>query len=168
MTATISYHYTGGSSNSNPDLSLGGVTSSVVIDNVNPLHNLYKKVEEATREIGTVEYAVVGIVNNGDTDSVIQNLYILADTSSADTDISIGIDTVAGSHPLSTALQTLVNKTTPPSNPAITFSKPTVQAPIVCPSILVGQCLTMHIKYTVNASSVSFAGDLARIRMAVL
>lgn len=161
MTVSIQFRLTGGAANSTPSASLGGVTSSVQVSGTS-LHNLFSQVSEAERAAGSVKYRAIDIVNVGDTASTVNDLSILSQTSSADTDIAIGYDSTAGSHALTDNLETLANEDTAPAG--ITFSQPTSGAPITTDSVQPGEALRVHLRRTVQPGSTSYPSDACSIR----
>lgn len=165
MAASFQGRLTGGSSNTLPSLCLGGLTSSVTIS-LTALHNLYDKVEISERVAGSTEYRAFDIVNVGDAATTSQILYILSNTSSTDTNVEIGYDSTAGSHALNAALQTIANETTAPTG--ISFSQPTLEAPITLPPIAAGQAIRVWIKWVVAAGSSAFPADSFSIRFSFL
>lgn len=167
MAATIVYRLTGGIGNSNPNLSLGGATSSTAVSGTT-LHNLFDKVLEAERQAGSIEYRAIDLVNTGDEDTTEQNLYIETQTTSTDTSISIGYDATAGSHATIDVLELLASKTTAPADPVISFSEPTSNSPIELPAIVAGEAIRVFIRWTVDVGSTSFPNDSATLRLAYL
>lgn len=167
MAASFVGRLTGGATNTLPGSSLGGLTSSTVIS-LTALHNLFDKVEVAEREAGSIEYRAFDIVNTGDTASTSQVLYILSNTTSTDTSISIGYDATAGSHATNAALETIGSQTTAPASPVISFSQPTLETPITLPAIAAGQAIRVWIRWTVSAGSSAFPNDSCSLRFSYL
>ena len=69
MASDLTFHYTGGAANDDPDLSLGGTGSSELL-NTTALNNLFDNVNPD--EIDTaplVEYRAIDIVNDGDAEA---------------------------------------------------------------------------------------------------
>lgn len=161
----IEYRLTGGAANTNPAASLGGVMSSTVIS-ATELHNLFDKVEVAEREVGDIEYRYVDIYNNSAAPTTVQSLYIETQTSSSETDIAIGIDTVAGSHASNANLELLTNESTAPAS--VVLSQPVVGSPIACPVLGAYQAIRMAVRWTVAAGSQAIPNDLGKIRFAHL
>jgi len=60
MAATLEFRLTGGSSNSDPDQSLGGVTSSNEISST-AMNNLFDNVTPTEASSGDVEYRAIDI-----------------------------------------------------------------------------------------------------------
>ena len=111
--------YTGGSSNSDPNLSLGGVVSSNGPTD-NNLHNLFDEVSGTESLAGDTEYRAVALKNNhGSLTAKNTRVYISSDTG-AQFDIALA-DEGLNANP-----ETIANESTAPSGP--TFSHPTTYA----------------------------------------
>lgn len=91
MASVVEMFLTGGASNSNPNLSLGGVGSSVKVSSTS-MNNLFDDIDEDESPVGNTEYRAVDLVNTGDAQAVKVAVYFSSNTSSADTDLAIGIE----------------------------------------------------------------------------
>jgi len=103
------------SGNSTPASSLGGVGSGSEISAV-ALHNLFDRVSAAEAVAGDVEYRAIDVKNTNLTDTLLDAVVYLVETSSGDTTIALAYD--------STGTQSVVNESTAPSSPALSFSTP--------------------------------------------
>lgn len=120
LPSEIKYYYTGGSSNTNPNTSLGGAISSQEISSGN-LHNLFDKVTGDESAAGDIEYRCMAVRNTNATltwEAV--KIFISANTP-ADDHIEIGVET-----PTTGAVQVVANESTAPMG--ITFSSPVSRA----------------------------------------
>jgi hypothetical protein len=109
--------FSGGASQSDPNLSLGGAISSVSPTD-NSLHNLFDLITGAESGPGDVEYRGLYFKNNNSTlTAQVAKIYILTDVGS---EFDIGLD-LAG---LNAEMDTIVDESTAPS-PAVSFSHPT-------------------------------------------
>lgn len=108
--------FSGGSSNSDPDASLGGVKSSTELTD-NTTHNLWDVVSSAESSAGDTEYRCI-YIHNGHGSLTLQNaaVYIDTNTPSTDTEIQIGLGTSA----IDGTEQTIANESTAPTS--VTFS----------------------------------------------
>lgn len=145
--ADIEYRYTGGASNSDPDLSLGGTGSSVVF--AGTIHALFDAVPSSEAVSGTPDnYRAIDIVNTHATLNLTDTfIWLSADGTGANDDVSIGLD--------ATGTQTLADETTAPSAPAVTFTAPTTKASGVSLGTLAagGGSARIFIKWNIDAGA---------------
>lgn len=153
MAATLIFTLTGGSSNSDPDASLGGVGSSEELS-ATALNNLFDNVSPSEASSGDVEYRAIDIYNSGDETAVSVEFYFASQTTSADTDLAAGLD--AGT-------QSIGDESTAPSSPAITFSAPTSGSSLSVSDISAGSRQRVWIRRTVGASAENTASDTAQL-----
>src|SRR5687767_6913992 len=115
VSGDIKYRLSGGSSNSDPDASLGGVISSTDMP-----ADIFDDVSSAESTAGDTEYRCIYIKNNhGSLTLTTPVIWIQANTASADTTIEIGV----GSAAVNGTEQTVGNESTAPGS--VTFSTPT-------------------------------------------
>jgi hypothetical protein len=111
--------YTGGSSNSDPNASLGGAVSSNGPTD-NSLHNLFDEVSGTESLAGDTEYRCVALKNNhGSLTAKSTKIYISADTGSI-------FDIALAGEGLNTQPETVANESTAPVGES--FSHPTTYA----------------------------------------
>lgn len=116
LTTDILYYLTGGVGNTDPNLSLGGTTSSTQVGS--GLHNIFDYVSPTEAAAGDVEYRAITVKNNNIADTLYDaKVYISLETTSADSTIALAYDS-GGS-------QSVVDESTAPSAPALTFTSPT-------------------------------------------
>jgi hypothetical protein len=156
VSSDIKYRLSGGASNSDPLLSLGGAKSSVDA----PL-NLFDDVSSAEALAGDVEYRCFYIHNNHGT-LTLQNafVWIQSNTPSNDTDVAIGLGTSA----LNGTEQTIANENTAPSG--VSFSAPTTKgAGIGLGSIPAGQHRAVWVRRNVNSNAQAYNNDTGTLRV---
>jgi hypothetical protein len=155
MVAAIEFRLNGGSSNSDPDASLGGDMSSVELSGT-ALNNLFDDVDESEASSGDIEYRAFDIYNAGDEQADGVTLWIDDETSSGDTAIDVGIDP--------TATQTLPNESTAPDDPTVTFSHPVSEGGALdCGDIAASAAVRIFVRRTVDSSAVNTNNDLCGI-----
>lgn len=141
----MSWKYSGGASNSDPNASLGGAKSSVSVDT--GLNGLFDDVSGAESEAGDVEYRCVYWVNSAGKTVEDARAYIYADASGSDS-LAIGVD-AAGKNGTAT---TVANEDTAPSG--VTFSSPSDYANgIQLGNFDDGDYIAIWVKRTVPASA---------------
>lgn len=113
-TADIVYRLSGGGSNSDPALSLGGAKSSVASGS-----SIFDAVSSAEAGAGDIEYRLVYVHNAHATLTLLgAKVWIQTNTPSANTDAAIGL-AAAGVNATETAV---ANESTAPAD--VTFSQP--------------------------------------------
>ena len=153
----LKLYLTGGAANSNPNLSLGGVTSSVQFTD-NTLNNLFADVTAAEAAAGSTKYRALAFKNTSAETGSSGLVYIYTETSSADTTIEIGYDSVG--------TQSIVNEDTPPSG--VSFSKPlSLAAGIALGDIAASGERRIWFKRIVTAAAAYTTSDAGAVRFAV-
>jgi hypothetical protein len=166
ITNEIKQRLTGGSSNSVPSASLGGVISSVdVVDNTD--NNIFADVSGDEGAAGSTKYRCIGVVNTHATLPLIApKVWIVSNTPSTDDTIAIGL----GTSTFGTGTeQTIANEDSAPSG--VTFSTPASKSAGLSPGDLPA---TQHFyiwerrivtasasAYNANAYTVKVEGDSA-------
>ena len=159
ISTDIVYRLSGGSGNTDPNASLGGVKSSTAIGA--GLHNLFDVVSSAESSAGDTEYRCF-YVHNAHATLTMQNsvIWIQSNTTSADTTIEIGL----GSSAVNGTEQTVANESTAPTG--VTFSAPSNQgAALSIGDIPPGEHKAVWVKRIVNASASAYNNDSATIRV---
>lgn len=154
MSADLVYKLTGGAANSDPDASLGGVGSSVDISGT-ALNNLFDNVSPTEAQVGDVEYRAFDIYNEGDATAEAV-IFWITDTTNPESLLEVGLDS---------GTQSIVNESTAPSSPTITFSSPTEGSPLVVSDISVGSRQRVWIKRTISAAADNIASDLGTLHV---
>ena len=150
MAAELELRYTGGAVNSDPDTSLGGVASSVVLA-AGPLNNLFDNVTPSEASTGDTEYRALSLHNKGDAVATSIELYISTETGSSDSIIAIGKDS---------GTQLIPDESTAPSSPVITFDHPLIGSKMSISDIAAGSAQRLWFRRTISASAGNYAGDL--------
>ena len=147
VSTDIQYRLSGGSSNSDPAASLGGVKSSTAAS------NYFDDVSSAEASAGDTEYRCVYVHNNHGTLSLIgAKVFIQANTPSSDTDVAIGL----GSSAINGTEQTVANESTAPTG--VSFSAPTTFAGgLAIGDLAAGAHKAVWVRRTVNAGAAAYA-----------
>lgn len=159
ISTDIVYRLSGGSGNTDPNASLGGVKSLTAIGA--GLHNLFDVVGSAESSAGDTEYRCF-YVHNAHATLTMQNsvIWVQSNTTSTDTSIEIAL----GSSAVNGTEQTVANESTAPT--AVTFSAPANQgAALSIGNIPPGEHKAIWVKRIVNAGSAAYNNDTATIRV---
>ncbi len=157
ISTDIQYRLSGGSANSNHDLSLGGAKSSVSVG-----ANLFDTVIGDEAAAGDIEYRCF-YVHNAHASLTLENavVWIDANTPSADTTIAIGLGTAA----INATEQTVANESTAPTS--VTFSSPASKgAGLAIGNLPFGQHKAVWVRRTVSAAAAAVNSDTFSIRVA--
>src|SRR5574343_401176 len=149
ISTDIIYRLSGGSGNTDPNASLGGVKSSTAIGA--GLHNLFDVVSSAESSAGDTEYRCF-YVHNAHATLTMQNsvIWIQSNTTSTDTTIEIAL----GSSAVNGTEQTVADESTAPTG--VTFSQPSNKAGgIVLGDIPPGQHRAVWLRRTVAAGAAA-------------
>lgn len=149
MAATLELRLTGGASNSDPDASLGGVSSSVALSGT-AMNNLFDNVSPSERTAGDTEYRALTLVNTGDATAEGVALYMDSETSNADTALDFGLDS---------GTQTIGDEDTAPSSPTISFAHYTSASKLDISDINFGNEQRIWVKRIVQAGAANDAED---------
>lgn len=155
VSGDIIYRLSGGSGNTNPDASLGGVKSSTAVGS-----NLFDAVSSVESAAGDIEYRAF-YIHNAHATLTMENAvcWIQANTTSADTTLDIGLGTSA----VNGTEQTVANESTAPSG--VTFSAAATEgAAIALGNIPPGQHRAVWLRRTVNAAAAA-SNDTAMLRV---
>lgn len=145
ISSDIKYRLSGGASNSDPLLSLGGAKSSF------DATNYFDDVTSVEAVAGDVEYRCIYIHNNHGTLTMLgTRVWIQTQTPSADTDVAIGLGTSAvnGVEPVA------ADENTAPAG--VTFSQPASFAGgLVIGDIPPGHHKAVWVRRTINAAAAA-------------
>lgn len=153
-------YLSGGSANTDPNLSLGDDISSTAVS-LTPLNNLFDNVSPAERASGTVEYRCFYVKNEHATEEL-QNtsVYISKQTDSTSTAIDIGLDSAG----INGTAEIIPDETTAPLN--VTFTRPsTTSTALVVGDLEPGDYFAVWVRRTVNAGTAARASDTFGIRV---
>lgn len=160
VAADLLIRLSGGSGNTDPNLSLGGVmsTSTTVTDNTT--HNLFDVVSGSESLPGDIEYRACYLLNNhGSLTAQATAIYISSNTTSADTSLDIAL---AGEG-VNVTMETVGTEGTAPAGE--TFSAPSTYATgLVMGNITFGQRYGFWVRRTVNAAAAAANDDTAILK----
>ena len=147
VSTDIQYRLSGGSSNSDPAASLGGVKSSTAAS------NYFDDVSSSEAGTGDTEYRCIYVHNNHGTLSLIgAKVFIQTNTPSSDTDVAIGL----GSSAINGTEQTVADESTAPTG--VSFSAPTTFAGgLAIGDLAAGAHKAVWVRRTVNAGAAAYA-----------
>jgi len=161
--ANLKYYLSGGSGNTNPNASLGGVRSTTAVS-ATSMNNLFDNVSSAESTAGDVEYRCV-YFRNEDTNAsglISPVIWVAVDTPSPTTSIAFGVDP-AGKNATAT---TIANESTPPVG--VSFVAPTTKGTgISLPSApyVQNDYVAIWIRRTIDAATASSTSDEATLRI---
>lgn len=164
MPATLEFRLTGGSTNTDPNASLGGVMSSTEVSST-PMNNLFDNVSPSEASSGDTEYRAIDIYNSGDETATEVAIYMSAETSSPDTQIDMGYDSV-GAHAADWNGPSISDEgDTPPDSGGgnISFDHYTSSNKLSLPDIPAGQAVRVWLKRIVNANAGNTSNDQGTI-----
>lgn len=143
----------GGSGNTDPNASLGGVVSSTAVTD-NTLNNLWDNVSGAESSAGDTEYRCIYIRDSHATlTAFTTKIWIDTDTTSSSTAVTIGLGTsaVAGTE------QTVADESTAPTG--VSFSAAGVGTELTIGDLTAGQTKAVWIKRVVTAAGSAQDAD---------
>ena len=153
MAAELVLRLTGGASNADPDLSLGGVMSSENVS-ATALNNLFDDIEVSEALDGSTEYRAVDLYNIGDATAVGIEIWFSSLTTSTDTDIYMGLDS---------GTQDIADEVTAPDDPEITFSQPDTDDRLEIDDIAAAGSQRIWFRRVCSAVAGNFANDTCGI-----
>ena len=172
MSASLQFRLTGGSSNSNPTLSIGGVMSSTA-PNSSPMNNIFDDVlpEESAQSIGYEDYRALDIYNGGDATAEALHIWIDIPSTSLDSHLEIGFDTSTkdGTNPGTTSHTTTWNgeiiddEEDLPDSPAISFGTYYSGSELALPDIPASEAIRIWFKRVIESGAENISNDLASI-----
>lgn len=149
----------GGTGNTSPDASLGGVISTTaVVDDT--LHNLFDEVTGDEHTAGETNYRCIYFKNDSAETAYNAKLWIESNSTGVDSAITIGLD-LGG---LNATADTIADEDTAP-DPAVTFSTAAGQAnALQLGDIPTGQVYSIWIKRVITSGSTPQANDTAVLK----
>lgn len=151
MASAIEYFLTGGASNADPALSLGGVHSSVALSST-PLYNLFDRVTPPQADAGSVEYRAIDIGNIGDAATAETEIFMASETSSPSTQLDMGIE----ASPLGSTLS-IADEATAPAG--VTFAHYNSASKLALPDIAAGAYCRVWVRRVVIAGAPNMLND---------
>jgi len=155
MAAILEFRYTGGATNSDPNLSLGGTSSSVQLSTT-ALNNLFDDVSPAEASAGDVEYRAIDIYNSGTATATVVSVYVDPETTSLDTQLDLGPDALGST-------LSITDESTAPTN--ITFAHYNAVNKLSVVDIPAGSYFRIWVKRIVNAGAANLANDQATLNV---
>lgn len=127
MASNVFFHLTGGSGNTDPDLSLGGVASGNRLSTT-ILNNLFDNVRPSEIVAADrVEYRAIDLKNEGDASSLHVDFFF-TNTPNAESQLAAWYD--------STGTQSIGTETLEPTGASGNWTEPTESSPLVLPVAL--------------------------------
>jgi hypothetical protein len=157
MAATLSYQLTGGASNSDPNASLGGVSSSVAVSGT-AMNNLFDNVSADEASAGDTEYRAVDVKNTGDATATVVTMYMNPDTSSASSELDFGIEASPTGSTTSIA-----NESTAPAG--VSFAHYNPGSKLALPDIAAGAYVRVWIRRTISAGAGNTSNDAGTLNV---
>jgi hypothetical protein len=163
--ANISWRYSGGSANDDPELSLGGEISSEVIPNAQ-LGNLFPEVFLPESFSGSEKYRCIYLINTSGIDTLeTAYVHISSQTPAASTSVQIGLDPAGIGNGVSPgAAQEIVDEFTPPDGVAFA-DYPTSGSGLTIGDLGPGEAIAIWVKRTIDPGSSTPLSDPFRIRV---
>lgn len=157
MPSILVLRLTGGASNSDPDLSLGGVSSSNEVS-ATPLNNVFDNVSPSEASGGAVEYRALDIFNSGDAAATSVSVFMSTETPNANTSLDIGIVT----SPINDT-ESVANELAAPVGAGIAFAHYNSASKLSLPDIPAGSYCRVWLKRTVTAGAINASSDLGTL-----
>jgi hypothetical protein len=155
MAAIPRWYLSGGASNTNPNVSLGGIISTTQVPG-----NLFDDVLGSESSVGDIEYRGVYVKNDGDVDLQATVVWIQVNTPDVDTSVSIGL-TAMGSNQ---TMEVVADENTAPVG--VVFSAPaTKPVGLSVGTLPAGSRYGVWIRRTVNAGAAAYNNDTFTIRV---
>lgn len=162
--ADIGMFLTGGTSNTDPNLSLGGNVSSTEVVS-NNLHAVFRRITDTEASSGVTLYRCLAIKNKSATDTM-KNIvfYMVKDTDSPD-DLALYSNAQAGKNTTETPIP---NETTAPTGSSILF-KATLNRSggISLPDLAPTEYVCIWLRISVNPGAVQFPDNRFTVRCEV-
>jgi hypothetical protein len=154
MAANCFFHYTGGASNDDPDLSLGGDGSSELLAGT-ALNNLFDNV--APDEIASsdrVEYRAIDLSNDGDAEAHNVQFYF-TETPNLESTLEVWLDV--------TGTQSIGDETTEPSGASGNWTTPVYASKLALGNLAAAATHRLWIKRTVDQGADNLNDDTATL-----
>jgi hypothetical protein len=161
----IQFRLSGGSGNSDPNASLGGVMSSTAWAG-GTLHDLFDAVSGDENAASDVEYRCIYVRNNHGSLTWGPNIFAwFSAVTAGGADLAIGLATQGVGNGSTTGVaSTIANENTAPS-PSVTFVSPTTKAAgLAIPNLIAGNAHAIWIRRTATNSAAQ-ANDGATIQV---
>ena len=157
MAATLAFQLSGGASNADPNLSLGGVHSSVALS-ATAMNNLFDDVAAGEASAGDTEYRAIDITNTGDATSAVTKIFMDPETSSTSTQLDMGIE----ASPLGSTLS-IANESTAPAG--VTFAHYNSGSKLSLPDIAAAAYCRVWVRRVVSAAAPNTSNDTGTLNV---
>lgn len=157
MAATLAFQLTGGASNADPALALGGVHSSVALSGT-AMNNLFDDVSPAEATAGDTEYRAIDITNTGDAAGTVVKIFMDPETSSPSTQLDMGIE----ASPLGSTLS-IANESTAPAG--VTFAHYNTGSKLALPDIAAAAYCRVWVRRVVSAAAPNTSNDSGTLKV---
>lgn len=157
MPATINFHLTGGAANSDPNLSLGGASSSVQLS-ATAMNNLFDDVPPAEAAAGDTEYRAIDLTNAGDALATVVKAFMDPDSTSAATRIDLGVE----ASPIGSTTS-IANESAAPAD--VTFAHYTSASKLTVPDIPAGGYARLWVRRVVDAAAGNINNDTGTFKI---
>lgn len=156
----IKRYLSGGSSNTDPNLSLGDEVSSTEVSST-PLNNLFDNVTAAERTSGIEDYRCLYIKNEHPTSPLIgARIYVSTQTPASDTVVAIALDPEGIGDGSSTGVAEIIpDEVTAPVNAVFAPPNNSYATALVIGDMDPGECQAIWVKRTVNVGAVARLSD---------
>lgn len=161
VAADIVKRLSGGASNADVNLSLGGAKSSTAIVDAT-IHNLFDIVSSAESSAGDTEYRCFYIHNaHASLTALSTKVWIQTNTPSTSTTVEIGLGTAA----VNATEQTVANESTAPTGVTFTATAIDLATGLSIGDIPFGQHKAVWVKRVISASAPAYNADSVLIRI---
>jgi hypothetical protein len=152
MASNVLFHLTGGAANADPDLSLGGDGSSVVLSGT-ALNNLFDNVTPPEIESGDLtEYRAIDMSNDGDAEAHHVSFYF-TDTPNSESIVAVWYD--------STGTQSIVNEATEPTGASGNWTTPLIGSQLDLDDLAISATHRLWIRRIVDQGADNINEDTA-------
>jgi predicted phosphodiesterase len=158
----INLYLTGGSSNTNPNLSLGGNVSTTKV-NYTTLHNLFRQITDSELSSGVTIYRCIAIKNDNTTETMVNPIFFMVvDTTSVD-DLSLYSFAQADKNTAETAVS---DEFTAPTGSKINFiATLNSSGGLKLPSLAAGEYVNVWLRISVNPGAKPFPENAFKMRV---
>lgn len=157
MPATLVLRLTGGASNANPDLSLGGVSSANNLSST-ALNNLFDDVSPSEALAGSIEYRAIDAFNSGDAVAAGATLWMSAETTNTKSSVDVGVVT----SPIDDT-ESIADEVTAPVGAGIAFAHYNSASKLSLPDIAANSYCRVWIKRIIVAGAINSANDIGTL-----
>lgn len=158
MAAVLEFRLTGGSTNTDPNASLGGAMSANPVS-ATAMNNLFDNVSPTEANDGDTEYRAIDLYNSGDAAATAIEMYMSAETTSADSQLDFGTNNTT--HDGSDQGDTIADESTAPGG--ITFAHYTNASRLSIVDIPAGSAVRVWIRRVIVAGAANTANDTGTI-----